>query len=91
MAEPILHLLFLAQLCAGGVLAFIFLSAAASHLYSNWERRLKTPGEDQPRDLGAERDPVIKDTNHPLWSFGARRGPEPPADLPTHTATGRFR
>jgi hypothetical protein len=36
--------------------------------------------------------PVISGPDHPLYCrAGARRGPELPADLPEHTATGRFR
>jgi len=33
-------------------------------------------------------DRTISGPEHPLWTFGARRGPEPPAE---HSLPGRFR
>ncbi|HET7588572.1 MAG TPA: hypothetical protein VFK14_00080 [Solirubrobacterales bacterium] len=47
-----------------------------------WDLALFGSLPDQPEPR------AIADADHPLWSFGARRGPDLPAD---HTLPGRFR
>jgi hypothetical protein len=69
------------------VLAIALLLFGLTCLYA--ERRLKARVRIVDWVLGFDEEPdrVISDRSHPLWTFGARRGPEPP----THTASGRFR